>query len=582
MDSMQPYYVCDRIDSGSAVPITAWHYSCKQSCMEDNERTAVNITRVRWHYVGEEINVYKIITNEVCYTAHENMWGYCTQSQTIKPVSTTEADKVKLEAILFSSTEPIQGTKIITNSGPGDCEYFSDNTNCGRDYTITYRPGKTSKKSEESDLVLNVYGDGIRTDPKKGALYQNDVAWVWDPKKIGQSTECGWGVYDDDTCRITTTSEMMHCPNIGYQYNIHTLKPTKTCKGDVYDIDGPAPFLYKDQKADPKRDDVMKKAAEGKSDPDISMIKGINAALERIEETYCSSSCDLFARGFSGDDNQVLDTPIGNWRLAGSNTTSPKLVPCTPTSTWRTKSPTLMCHGKNHILVEDSKTKHTCSWDTTRDYITVEDTCVTDQKETDEDIKDMRHMMMKGEDIRISFWTGDTYILGPPYNTPRWERNNLTVSQNPSWFSKVEVDKSMLHNQIDLSRLLTNMTQDTKQEIMYNKTSVRSVKSYFIDEVVMGAGAVGATVFSWVASLLGVLPKFALCVVIIVIVLWIAKEAILQRFRYQPAPREKIVKFNPDALEQFVPDNLVHPTAPKRRPQSRATRIGNLFSEHGL
>ncbi|DAF42453.1 glycoprotein [Bacopa monnieri virus 2] len=585
MDSLQPYYVCDKEDSGNQLTVSAWHYSCKQSCLDDNTRTAINITRVRWHYIGEDIPVYKVVTNEVCYTAHENMWGYCTQTQTIKPTATTPDDRSKLKDIIFNTRDPIRGTKTITNSHHGDCEYFSDNTKCGRDYTITYRPGKTSKKSDSDPLMLNVYGDGIRIDPTRGEIYQNDVAWFWDANEIKTTTECGWWIYDDETCRITTTSDMMHCPSIGYQYNIHNLTSSQTCKGEIYDIDGPAPFLYKSKGQEPKRQDVIERATEGKGDPDVNMIRGINAAFERLEETYCSSTCDLFARGARADDNQVLDTPIGNWRLVNSSTDHPSLLPCTPTATWRVKSPTFLCHGKNHILVEDSRTKHTCSWDTTKDYITVDDTCIQDSQDATDMDNTIRHKMLKGEDISISFWTGDTYTLGPPYTTPTWTRNNLTRAQNPSWFSKVELNKNMLHNPQDMSNILTVLAQDTKQEIMYNQTTSRSVRKYLLDEILLGAGTVGATIVSFIGAMIGTLPKLALGICLVVVIMWLGKLAItsrIQRRRHMQDPTGKNVRFESDMADSMLETTPKAPSAPKRRPQSRSVRIGNLFEEYGI
>ncbi|AKH61405.1 glycoprotein [Datura yellow vein nucleorhabdovirus] len=584
MDSLQPYYICESESSGNAMTLSAWHYSCKQSCLDDNARTAVNITRVRWHYIGDDIPVYKVVTNEVCYTAHENMWGYCTQTQTIKPVATTKADKDALSNLLFHDTAQITGTRTITNSQYGDCEYFSDNTKCGRDYTVTYRPGKTSKKSDSDPLMLNVYGDGIRVDPNTGELYQNDVAWFWDKSKIQPSSDCGWWIYDDDTCRITTTSDTMYCPSIGYQYNIHNLKASSTCKGEVYDINGPAPFMYKAKTQDPKRKDIMAKAAEGKGDPDINMITGINAAFERLEETYCSSTCDLFARGLGSDDNQVLDTPLGNWRLVNSTSDHPALLPCSPTSTWKIKNPTSMCHGKDHILVEDSKTKHTCSWDTKKDYITVDDTCINTSAEAAEMDETMRRTMLRGEDVRIRFWTGDTYILSPPYTTPRWEKTNLTRTQNPSWFSKVELNQNMLHNPEDISHLLTTMAHDTKQEIMYNQTASRSVKKYILDEVLLGAGTVGAAIVSFVGSLVGTLPKLIFGVVVLVLAIWVGKTIIGWRINRRgpfDSP-QRTVKFDPNISESLLGSPPQAPSAPKRRPQSRSAKLGDLFDEYGI
>uniref|UniRef100_A0AAT9VV85 Glycoprotein n=1 Tax=Beet betanucleorhabdovirus 1 TaxID=3064197 RepID=A0AAT9VV85_9RHAB len=575
-NSIQPYYVCDKETSGSAMPLSAWHYSCKQACREDNKKTHIALTRVRWNFIGKAVSVYKVTANNVCYTSHENIWGYCTHAQTIDPVEVTEDDIKSLPKEYFQKDSKILGITNIINSNHADCSYLSDNTQCAKDYVITYREGKFSKKSDNDDLVLNIYGDGIRTNPEKGKLFNNDAAWFWNIDEISAEHECGWSQVGDTVCKITDTSEMMYCPDMGYQYNIHTLKATKTCVGEVYDRDGPMPFIYNSKQEIPDRDTVMNKAKEGKGDADVNMITGINSAFTEIEETYCSSSCDLFARKPGTDDNYVLDTPIGNWRLITKANQSSLLSPCRPTSTWRIRNPTTMCHGKNHILVEDSASKHSCSWDTTRDFIISEDVCNSDQKEIDQDERTLREQISLGEDISISFWTGDKMTMKPPYTKPMWEKSNTTVQVSPGWFSKVELNRGMLHNTVDLSKILTTMVENTKTEINYNTTEGKTMKKLLADEVLGGAEEMLSSIGGILFSLLGAIPKFAILVLFIILAVYIIQWIVTyyMKKKFSSNVKGRIVTFADDELEGFTTP-VRAPSAPKKRTRSRSSKLSD-------
>ncbi|UTQ50575.1 MAG: matrix protein [Tomato betanucleorhabdovirus 1] len=578
-NSIQPYYICDREDSGGAMPLSAWHYSCKQSCKEDNKKTHITLTKTRWNFIGPSISVYKVVANKVCYTSHENIWGYCTQAQTVEPTSVTEEDRKSLPKEYSSKDSKILGVTNIINSKHAECSYLSDNTHCTKDFVITYREGKLSKKSSDDPLVLNIYGDGIRTDPASGSLYNNDAAWIWNIEDIVTSKDCGWSKDGDTVCRLTSSSELMHCPDIGYQYNIHTLKSVQTCIGEVYDKDGPMPFLYGSQQETPSREDVMNKAKEGKGDPDINMITGINTAFDEIEETYCAASCDLFARGPSKEDNYVLETPIGNWRLITRSNGSQLLSPCKPTATWRIKSPSTICHGKDHLLVEDSKTHHTCSWDTTKDYIISEELCNTNQAETDADDKTLRETIASNQELRIHFWTGDQLVMKPPYTSPTWEKSNASVSVSPGWFSKVGLNRGMLHNQLDISHIMTALVESTKQEVMYNATKGKTIRTLLADEILGGASEIWTDTRKIFVSLLSTVPKvliMILAVIIAITVLKLTLEYYLKQKLLSKVP-SKVVTFVEDEMDDFKTPLRV-PSAPKKRMRSRSSRLSEDLS----
>uniref|UniRef100_A0AAU7E076 Glycoprotein n=1 Tax=Sambucus betanucleorhabdovirus 4 TaxID=3141832 RepID=A0AAU7E076_9RHAB len=577
-NALQPYYVCDKGNSGSAIPLSAWHYSCKQACKDDNKKTHIRLTKARWNYIGKSISVYKVTASKVCYTSHENVWGYCTHMQTIEPTSVTDEDRKSLPKEYFTKGSKILGVTNMINSKHAECSYLSDNTVCNKDYTITYREGKLSKKAYDEIVSLNIYGDGIRTDPTSGALYNNDAAWFWNTDDLTTSRDCGWTREGETVCKITSTSELMYCPDIGYQYNIHTLTSTSTCLGEIYDKDGPMPFLYENKQEQPVRQEVMNKAKEGKGDPDINMITGINAAFEEIEETYCSASCDLFARGPQKDDTYVLDTPIGNWRLVTEEGTVPQLSPCHPTATWRIKDPTVMCHGKNHILVENSDTKITCAWDTTKDYIISEDVCNTDQREIDNDADDFRYSIASNKEISIVFWTGDKLMMKPPYTAPVWEKSNLSSTVSPGWFSKVGLKREMLHNPTDVSGLLTAMVENTKQEILYNATEGKTMRTLLADEILGGASDVLSGIWKVLKYLISAIPKFILLIIIVIGVIIVIKCTISYHLekRIAQSALKKSVSFIDDVAE--VPTLLGVPTAPKKRYRSRSSKLSNDLS----
>lgn len=584
-DSIQPYYVCDNTTSGSSMPMTAWHYSCKQSCTDENQKSQVNITRVAWHYTGADIATYKVSTNKVCYTSHENIWGYCTQSQTITPTATTLEDKKAIPAELFSHTGGVRGVKTIVNSGPAECDYLSDNTKCARDYVITYRPGKTSKHTDKSPVILNIYSDGIRTNPKSGYLIQNEVAWFWNPDDIGTEPSCGWVLKDSATCHFTNTSEVLSCPDIGYHYNIDTLKPEPTCAGAVYDAMGPAPFMYDSAELMKNRTTLTAEAIAGKGDPDINMIKGINAALEAIEESYCSSACDLFSRGHPADDDHVLDTPIGSWRMVGASTIQPLMTPCRPTEVWGISSPTVMCHGKDHILVSNKYTKETTSWDTTRDYIIVGETCGDATYKAGDGTYSLRSNMSMNLPLRFDFWTGDSAVMFPPYDHIVWENRSRSFARNPGWFSKVQFTPGMLHNRDDISSLLTTMASSTKDEIAYNKTSSRTIRTLFFDEVLTGAENVVGTVTGKIMAIIGGFPKILAMAFVVLILLYFVKYALklyIQKSTLGAAATAAAhtVSFI-DKNSHEMDDMMTPPPAP-RKPRSRSRKLAREFETAGF
>ncbi|DBA08165.1 TPA_asm: glycoprotein [birds-foot trefoil-associated virus] len=585
-DSLQPYYVCDNLTSGSAMPTPAWHYSCKQSCTDENQKSKVNITRVAWNYVGADIHTYRVTTSKVCYTAHENIWGYCSHTQTITPVATTLEDKDKIPKEFFSSTNGVRGVQSIINSEHAECEYLSDNTKCARDYVITYRPGKTSKKTSDSPVLLNIYSDGIRTKPERGHLLQNEVAWFWNPDDIGSDTECGWTAKDDASCHFTNTSEVLSCPDIGYHYNINTLKPITSCTGTIYDPEGPAPFMYTSKATMESRQAISAKASEGKGDPDINLIKGLNLALETIEESYCSSACDLFSRGHHVDDDHVLDTPIGSWRMTGASSPQPMMVPCRPTEVWHIAKPTLMCHGKNHILVSNPYTKETNSWDTTKDYITAGETCSSSSDEKEKDLYSFRMNMSRNIPLQFEFWTGDIAVLEPPYETVKWVNRSTSYSRNPGWFSKVKFTAGMLSGREDVSSLITTMAADTKEEVAYNKTRSRTIRTMLFDEIVTGIEATASNIMTKITAILGGIPKILALVFIVLLILYFLKYAIKMYFLRTPqgmavSAAGKAVSFISDNMVNES-DAMINPTAPTRRPRSRARQLAREMEAAGI
>uniref|UniRef100_A0AAU7E1K8 Glycoprotein n=1 Tax=Sambucus betanucleorhabdovirus 5 TaxID=3141833 RepID=A0AAU7E1K8_9RHAB len=577
-NSLQPYYICDKSDSGSAMPLSAWHYSCKQACNDDNKKTHIRLTKAKWNYIGKSVSVYKVTASKVCYTSHENVWGYCTHMQTVEPVPVTEDDRKSLPKEYFAKNSKILGVTNMINSKHAECSYISDNTVCNKDFTITYREGKLSKKAYDDIVSLNIYGDGIRTDPATGALYNNDAAWFWSTDDLTTTRDCGWTRDGETVCKLTSTSELMHCPDIGYQYNIHTLVPTSTCIGEIYDKDGPMPFLYENKQEQPVRQEILNKAKEGKGDPDINMITGINAAFEDIEETYCSASCDLFARGSHNEDPYVLDTPIGNWRLIYAEGALPRLSPCHPTATWRIKDPTIICHGKNHILVEDSNTKTTCSWDTTKDYIISDELCNADQKEIDNDADNFRYNIASNKDVSISFWTGDRLVMKPPYTVPIWEKSNLSATVSPGWFSKVGLTRGMLHNPTDVSGLLTAMVENTKQEVLYNATEGKTMRTLLADEILGGASEVWSSIWKVTKYLVSAIPKFMLLIALVICAIIAIQCAVSYHARIKLAQSaiRKSVSFVDNIVEE--PSLLGNPTAPKKRYRSRASKLSNDLS----
>nr|UZG94634.1 glycoprotein [Paris yunnanensis betanucleorhabdovirus 1] len=518
-ETYQPYYVCESDDDNSGMSLPAWHYSCKESCMSNHLKQQINITGARWNYIGPDIDVYKVVTNEVCYTSHENVWGYCSHTQSTRPVKTTIEDKANLPSdVLSGKTIPKGGVHYITNSGYAECEYFSDNTKCARDYQVYRRAGKINKKTSESSPEMTIVIDGIRTNPDASSLELDDVAWFWDAPNPEQLKECGWETTNQISCSYTDTTDIIKCPDIGYTYNIQGLAKIDTCAGSIYDHDGPFPFFYASDQDIEAKEETYKRAKQGKADPDIAFIEGVGKAFQDLELTYCSATCDLFARQGSPDEDHVLDTPIGTWRYVNSNRGIPRLVPCLPTSSWKLNDPTTLCHGKDHVLVVDKKTGHPGSWDTKKDYIITGEVCNTDQSQIDEDSDDLRDKITRGEEINITFWTGDILSLKPPYDKPAWINSSVLFRQNPSWFSSVQISKDMLHTKSEVETMLTEMVSNATKEVLYKTSGDITMRKLLADEILGGIEGVSETIWKVMYGLFGGIAKVFILIICCIIV----------------------------------------------------------------
>nr|UPN49229.1 glycoprotein [Black currant nucleorhabdovirus 1]CAG4997686.1 glycoprotein [Black currant nucleorhabdovirus 1] len=525
-DLYQPYYVCGTTSDPEGMPLSAWHYSCKQSCASQMAKQAINITLMRWDFVGPSLNVYKVTTNKVCYTSHENVWGYCSQTQTITPVPTTKEDHKNLPQEYFTPWGmPITGTKHITRSGEAECSYLSDNTRCERDYTISYREGKIQKRSDQDEEVLVIYRDGIKTDPYASFLQMNDASWFWNVPERPIHLPCGWKSFDLVTCMYTDSTDILSCPTLGYTYNIPKVSKKSTCSGDIYDIEGPVPFKYSSSEDLTDRATLFKEAVPEMSKADIKMIEGINKALNNIEATYCSSSCDLFARSGIANDDHVLDTPIGSWRFSNEDPLFPRLIPCHPTAEWSLRSPTSMCNGANTLLVENKETGHTNSWMTKRDYIILGELCTSGSQ--DKVMSDLKSQISEGKTINITFWTGDILSLTPPYKSPKWYNASLSFRKNPSWFSKVKLEKSMLHTQEDISRILTETVGNATDELSYDMGKSKTIHEYLFEEIAHGASYAGEYIMTAVSSIFGSLTKIVVGILLFVFIYVSIKMLIL-------------------------------------------------------
>nr|QTC11066.1 glycoprotein [Sonchus yellow net nucleorhabdovirus] len=526
-DMYQPYYICEPDNDGSALTLPSWHYSCKESCMGNHLKIVVNITGARWNYVGISIPVFKIVTNEVCYTSHENVWGYCSQYQISRPVATQKSDVSCITSSMWDNDKsPIGSLYNIVNSNEAECDYFSDITDCNRDYQIFKREGKLIKRSDDSPLELSIVTDGIRTDPASEYLSLDDVSWFWKLPNNDMSPPCGWEKTQKLSCSYTDTTDVIKCNSIGYTYNIQGISKKSTCAGNIYDTDGPFPFFYDAEEALMSTDDACGKAKQGKPDADIAFIEGVNRAFEDLELTYCSATCDLFARQGTPNEDHVLDTPIGTWRYVMRDNLDPALVPCLPTSNWTISDPTTICHGKDHILVVDTATGHSGSWDTKKDYIITGEVCNTNNDEMGDDYDGMRDKILRGETIEIKFWTGDIIRMAPPYDNPEWINGSVLFRQNPSWFSSVELNKDMIHTRDNITDLLTVMVQNATAEVMYKRLDPKTMKHILFAEIVDGVGNVSGKISRFLTGLFGgftkaviIVASLAICYIVLS-VLW--------------------------------------------------------------
>lgn len=586
-DLYQPYYVCDKNNDTDSMTSSAWYYSCKQSCTEANRRQRINITHARWDYTGPSVNVYRVVTNEVCYTAHMNVWGYCSHTQTSTPVETLKDDAANFpKEYLTPWSAAVPGTKHIIQSSKAECEYWSDNTKCARDYTISYREGKTSQRSMEEPVLMNIYGDGIRADPYTGFLQLNDASWFWNPPSRHDVQTCGWKTMEDIQCSFTDTAEVLKCDGLGYSYNIQSLKEAETCIGKVYDTTGPVPFIYKTREYYEDRASMTTKATAGKVDADIPLVMRINNALTELESTYCSSSCDLFARQIMNDDDHVFDTPIGTWRLDISDPLNAKFIPCKATSSWKLQSPAALCHGKNQILVQDEATQHTTSWDTMKDYIVMDDLCSTLEGTDIGDKNTYKGKIARGENITIQFWTGDILEMSPPYTTPVWKNAAKMIRANPSWFSKVKLDKTMLHTKDDISALLTQAFTNIMSDISYKEKKSMSIRNYLFDEMGKGITSAAKSIWGVLTSIFGGMAKIVTCLVVTILLFMVIRLVLLalplMSLLNWIRPNQHRVRFA-DELKQDYPGHPVNNIIKqddrhmRRRPRSARKELASLI-----
>ncbi|DAF42307.1 TPA_asm: G [Rhododendron delavayi virus 1] len=516
----QPYYTCSSRSSTKGLTTNAWQYSCKQACLNEQKETEITIAIMKWDFKTDKIPVYKIITHETCYTSHENIWGYCSFTKDRKLVRAGKKDIDYLTDFIIKGKKKIEGMETIITSKHPDCDYLSDKTSCSNDYTITKEEGSYIKKSEVEKIAI--YTSGVQAEKSWGFLQMNEISWVWDKDDASTSKYCGWKQTSEVKCNMVETSDILQCPDIGYSFHIHDLRKQHTCIGEIYDVHGPLPFLFKDSLTQKQRGEIESEVIKNKQDPDIAFIKGVNKAFKELESSQCSAICDLFARATRGDTDNVLDTPIGTWRIDISDPHHHLFIPCLPTNDWRLISPLLPCNDPNSLQIINMMTKSQARWDAGRDFMIEGDKCDTPQANPKSD-RSLYHLVSKGMPFDISFWNGDTAEFKYPYDHPIWIKRHAPHAINPGWLSKVKFDVSMVHSKGDVSDMLTSMVRSVQSQIKVGDAAHKSTYHLIFEEVLGGIEGALSNCASWVMSVFTDIRRmvtFALSSMILFLIYW--------------------------------------------------------------
>ncbi|QBZ28537.1 putative glycoprotein [Apple rootstock virus A] len=566
-DIYQPKYVCESADPTKAVSHPSWHHSCIASCKDEYEKDLVNITLMDWIPEGPDVDVYRIAMSEVCYTSHENVWGYCSQAQTVDPKTPTREEAVKIVRDITDGWKTVSlGTRIIKNSKEAECDYMSDLRDCANDYTVVHKTGKIYQKSDQSALEITIAEDGIRTEAKKEFLQLNDAVWVW-RMRDKEASICGWKESVTISCHHKNESFLLECPDIGHSFSLESAMKHSTCMGDIFGVDNILPFKFAGtEKKDSRKDFADKMEADTTKDRTaVAIVKGMNQALSSLEITYCNSFCDVFTNLYLTRDNDVVQTPLGPWIMSKLDNNE-VMYPCMVSADWVIADPITTCGTTNFVTVLNKATKEMCVWDMSKEYITSGATCsdfgIPDLIKTEEALPSK---ISDRKNVNITLYDGSTLMFSPPDYKPILVPSNSPPKIIPEgWMTKMKLDPSMIHDRADVLSMLTRHVNDTILEYGIPRTRKSSTYIRMVDEVTGGASHVMRSIWDWISQFFTGLKNLIFLMGLMIVIFIILK---IRRI-YTNA----ISHFTVSGTIPIEPGVVGQPILKKRRSRSRSVK----------
>ncbi|DAF42295.1 TPA_asm: G [Asclepias syriaca virus 2] len=571
----QPRYVCDNSITDRYVTVPSWHRSCVASCKEEYKKEAISVRLMNWKKTHKTIDAYKVVASEVCYTSHENFWGYCSQTQRTTPISPDIKEVRQMYHEMQLDKTPLQGDKQIRHSKLAECSYLSDNTECAVDYTFMHRTAQVYQETMLSNKEIDIIADGISSNLTSGDLILNDAAWIWNRADI--DVECSWDEGARIDCHYKESSAILECPEITYSFPLHRLKKTPTCKGDIYGVDSLLPFQYiesGDVVTKTEQIEEAKKHSSQKSE--IELVRTINQALLDMEKVHCDSFCDLFSNVHAHNRGAVINTPLGPWLLV-REATQPheRLYACKQTSDWLVKKPLETCGISDAIVVYNTISGKSGVWNMTREFITLDESC-NSLRQMDGTIysQSLATKISEHSKFDISLYDGSVLSFSPPNYQPTWYRGNMVNRGVPDgWFAQIKAHPAGLVEMDDLVHLLVAHVNDTRDRYNISPKSKKTVASLMWDEVLQGAKEAGKEIYNFLIGIITSVQKL-LILLIVGSLIYFTIIRLWKSYKDKENRMVKSVKFiaSDDAVDYYPPSS---PNMQPKRSRSRSRSRNN-------
>ncbi|QAB45075.1 glycoprotein [alfalfa-associated nucleorhabdovirus] len=552
-DLMVPSYECQ--DRGNeTMELQSWHHSCRSSCVSNKEAKRIPITLLEWESKIKEVVMYKVVPSKVCYVSHVNIWGHCSQTQFISPHKLEADDILNARKIVDENQHNELSDLYLRNSKIAGCSYWSDVRSCGMDMKMIPIIAYLYRGKTDEDFMIVSQEHGIKAPFRSGEILLQDTAYIWN-STLDKDHICVWRVIGTTTCQLVKQARVLRCPDIGYNYDIATMRRKEYCGTLVYAGESAIPFMISEGEVtnDVPRNTIFEKAKEGKEEKEVNLIKEINRALTDIEVAYCESICDITMRTAKDSDDQVLMTPIGHWLYIKENRNkgvSEHLSICKLTSDWVISTPFSMCGFSPYVTVRSKTRKDVAVWDIRTDHIRPNVTCsdIIDHKVE----HTLKSAYKKKLPYEVTAWNGDKIMSEYPYKNIVVEKpKRVNTHKVSAWSSHVKLDETDLITSDDIGAGIKTVMNETEVELQGTQVN-EGIVSSFLGELTTGTVALASWAEDEIFSLLGPIRKIimlTLCIAVIIATIILSMRVMNIRGKKKVKEVYRSVRFSEAPIE---------------------------------